>query len=194
MIVGLTGGIASGKSTVSSLFKEFGIKIVDADLTAKKISERAEVIDEIVKVFGREILSDEGNIDRAKLKEIVFSDKSKLSQLNGIIHPKVREEFKKIKENASKNDIIIFDVPLLFETGMDKICDTVVLVYVNREMQIKRMLERDGISRELAEKIIDAQMSLEEKINKSEIHIENNGTLDELREKVKDVYKVLKGE
>lgn len=194
MIVGLTGGIASGKSTVSSLFKEFGIKIVDADLTAKKISERAEVIDEIVKVFGREILSDEGNIDRAKLKEIVFSDKSKLSQLNGIIHPKVREEFKKIKENASKNDIIIFDVPLLFETGMDKICDTVVLVYVNRELQIKRMLERDGISRELAEKIIDAQMSLEEKINKSEIHIENNGTLDELREKVKDVYKVLKGE
>lgn len=194
MIVGLTGGIASGKSTVSSLFKEFGIKIVDADLTAKKISERAEVIDEVVKVFGREILSDEGNIDRAKLKEIVFSDKNKLSQLNGIIHPKVREEFKKIKENASKNDIIIFDVPLLFETGMDKICDTVVLVYVNRELQIKRMLERDGISRELAEKIIDAQMSLEEKINKSEIHIENNGTLDELREKVKDVYKVLKGE
>lgn len=192
MIAGLTGGIASGKTTVSNIFKEFGIKIADADLVAKEISERADVVKETAEIFGREILAADGKIDRAKLKEIVFSDKEKLSKLNGIIHPKVIDEFKKIKENTDKNDIIIFDVPLLFETELDKMCDTVILVYVDRDTQIKRMFERDGISEELAVKIINSQMSLEEKIAKSKICIENSGTLHELRKKVEDVYGELK--
>ena len=194
MIAGLTGGIASGKSTVSSIFRSFGVEIADADITAKKISEREDVIKEIGEVFGKEVLSEEGQVDRAKLKEIVFSDKNKLAQLNNIIHPKVLEEFKKIKENTPKNDIIIFDIPLLFEAGMDKMCDTVILVYADRETQIERIKARDGVSRELAEKIIDTQMSLEEKKAKSDIHIENNGTQEELRKKVEDIYRNLKGE
>lgn len=194
MIVGLTGGIASGKSTVSSIFRSFGVEIADADITAKKISEREDVIQEIGKIFGKDVLSAEGQIDRVKLKEVVFSDKNKLIQLNNIIHPKVMEEFKKIKENTSKNDIIIFDIPLLFEAGMDKMCDTVILVYADREMQIERIKARDGVSRELAEKIIDAQMSLEDKKEKSDIHIENNGTQEELKKKVEVIYRKLKGE
>lgn len=194
MIAGLTGGIASGKSTVSSIFRSFGVEIADADITAKKISEREDVIQEIKKIFGKDVLSAEGQIDRVKLKEVVFSDKNKLVQLNNIIHPKVMEEFKKIKENTPKNDIIIFDIPLLFEAGMDKMCDTVILVYADRETQIERIKARDGVSRELAEKIIDAQMSLEDKKEKSDIHIENNGTQEELKKKVEVIYRKLKGE
>ena len=152
------------------------------------------MIQEIEKIFGKDVLSAEGQIDRVKLKEVVFSDKNKLVQLNNIIHPKVMEEFKKIKENTPKNDIIIFDIPLLFEARMDKMCDTVILVYAGRETQIERIKARDGVSRELAEKIIDAQMSLEDKKEKSDIHIENNGTQEELKKKVEDIYRKLKGE
>lgn len=194
MIIGLTGGIASGKSTVSKIFRELGAKIVDADIKAKEISEREDVIKEIGNIFGKEVINSEGKIDRLKIKEIVFNNKEKLKKLNDLIHPKVMEEFKKIKENTGKNDIIIFDVPLLFESGMDKMCDRIILVFTDKKIQIKRMLERDGITEELAEKIINSQMSLEEKLNKSQIHLENNGTLEDLREKSETIYRELKGE
>lgn len=194
MIAGLTGGIASGKSTVSSILKELGAEIADADKIAKEISESEEVISEMTELFGRDILGNDGKLDRAEVKKIVFGDKEKLKQLNSLIHPKVIEEFKKIKENSAKNDIIIFDVPLLFEAGMNRLCDKVVLVFVDKETQIKRMFERDGIERDLAVKIINSQMSLEEKIKKSDILIENNGTLEELREKTEKIFRELKGE
>ena len=194
MIIGLTGGIASGKSTVSKIFRELGAEIIDADIKAKEISEREDVIKEIGNIFGKEVINSEGKIDRLKIKEIVFNNKEKLKKLNDLIHPKVMEEFKKIKENTGKNDIIIFDVPLLFESGMDKMCDKIILVFTDKKIQIKRMLERDGITEELAEKIINSQMSLEEKLNKSHIHLENNGTLEDLREKSETIYRELKGE
>ena len=194
MIIGLTGGIASGKSTVSKIFRELGAEIIDADIKAKEISEREDVIKEIGNIFGKEVINSEGKIDRLKIKEIVFNNKEKLKKLNDLIHPKVIEEFKKIKENTGKNDIIIFDVPLLFESGMDKMCDKIILVFTDKKIQIKRMLERDGITEELAEKIINSQMSLEEKLNKSQIHLENNGTLEDLREKSETIYRELKGE
>lgn len=194
MIIGLTGGIASGKSTVSKIFRELGAEIIDADIKAKEISEREDVIKEIGNIFGKEVINSEGKIDRLKIKEIVFNNKEKLKKLNDSIHPKVMEEFKKIKENTGKNDIIIFDVPLLFESGMDKMCDKIILVFTDKKIQIKRMLERDGITEELAEKIINSQMSLEEKLNKSQIYLENNGTLEDLREKSETIYRELKGE
>ena len=194
MIVGLTGGIASGKSTVSKMFKELGAEIIDADIKAKEISQREDVVSEMKNIFGNKILNENGKIDRNKIKEIVFSDKEKLKMLNNLIHPKVMEEFEKIKENADKNDIIIFDIPLLFETGMDKMCDKIMLVFVDINTQIKRMIERDNITEELAVKIINSQMSLDEKLKKSEIHIENNGTLENLREKAENIYRELKGE
>lgn len=194
MIVGLTGGIASGKSTVSNIFRELGIEIIDADIKAKEISERKDVINEIENIFGKDVININGQIDRIKLKEIVFGNKEKLKKLNDVFHPKVMAEFKKIKENNDKNDIIIFDVPLLFETEMDKICDKVIVVYTDEITQIKRMIERDNITEELARKIINSQMSLKEKLEKSQIHIENNGTLENLKEKIKNIYKELKGE
>ena len=189
MILGLTGGIASGKSTVSNIFKKYGIYIVDADKIAKELGNRKDVIDEIGEKISKTVINKNGSVDRAKLKEIVFSDKSKLEILNKIYHPKIREEFKKIKLNSSKNDIIIFDVPLLFETGMYTLCDKKILVYVNEDIQIERLIARDGITKELAKKIIDSQMSLDEKKSKSDILIENNDSLEELEKKVEMVYK-----
>lgn len=194
MIIGLTGGIASGKSTVSKILKELGAIIVDADIKAKEISEREDVIIEAKNIFGNDIIDNNGKIDRVKLKEIVFSNKEKLKELNNLIHPKVVNEFKKIKESSNKNDIIIFDVPLLFETGMDKMCEKIILVFADKDTQIKRMIERDNIDKKLAEKIINSQMSLEEKLKKSQIHIENNGTLEDLKKKAENIYRELKGE
>ena len=189
MIVGLTGGIASGKSTVSNILKKFDIYIADADKIAKDLGNREDVIKEIQEKISKDILDDKNNIDRAKLKNIVFSDKTKLKVLNSIFHPKIKEELKKIKLNSSKNDIIIFDVPLLFETDIYKMCDKNILVYVDEEIQIQRLILRDKITRELAKKIIDSQMSLEEKKLKSDILIENNGTISELEEKIEIIYK-----
>ena len=189
MILGLTGGIASGKSTVSNIFKKYGIYIADADKIAKELGNRKDVIDEIGEKISKTVIDKNGSVDRAKLKEIVFSDKSKLEILNKIYHPKIREEFKKIKLNSSKNDIIIFDVPLLFETGMYTLCDKNILVYVNEDIQIERLIARDGITKELSKKIIDSQMSLDEKKSKSDILIENNDSLEELEKKVEMVYK-----
>lgn len=192
MIVGLTGGIASGKSTVSNIFRKFGLKIIDADKVAKEISQREDVEREIKNFFGPVIIKKDNQVDRAKLKEIVFSDEKKLKVLNSMIHPKIIFEFKKIKEKSDKNDIIIFDVPLLFEVGMDKLCDKIILVFINREEQVRRIQERDKISKELCEKIIDAQLNLEEKIAKADIIIDNNGSLEELKIKVNNVYQELK--
>ena len=189
MILGLTGGIASGKSTVSNIFRKYGIHIADADKIAKELGNRKDVINEIGEKISKIVIDKNGNVNRAKLKDIVFSDKSKLEILNKIYHPKIREEFKKIKLNSSKNDIIIFDVPLLFETGMYTLCDKKILVYVNEDIQIERLIARDGITKELAKKIIDSQMSLDEKKSKSDILIENNGSLEELEKKVEMVYK-----
>lgn len=185
MIIGLTGGIASGKSTVSNYLKNKNYKIFDADLIAKEISQKNEVEKEILENFGISILDEKTNkIDRKKLKKIVFEDEKKLKILNNIIHPKVYEFFENIKLEDKlgnkKKEIIIFDVPLLFESNMDKLCDKIILVISNNEIKINRIMKRDNIDEILAKKIISAQMSDVEKIKKADIIIENNGSLEDL--------------
>ncbi|BEO90496.1 dephospho-CoA kinase [Fusobacterium animalis] len=183
MIIGLTGGIASGKSTVSKYLAEKGFKVYDADKIAKNISEEKYVQEEIIATFGDKILDRNGNVDRKKLKEIVFENKDKLKKLNGIIHPKVIDFYKKLKEKNT-NEMIIFDVPLLFESGLDKFCDKILVVISDYEIQLNRIIERDKIDRELAEKIVKAQLSNEERIKKADVVIENNSNLEDLFEKV----------
>ena len=183
MIIGLTGGIASGKSTVSKYLAEKGFKVYDADKIAKDISGKKSVQEEIILTFGNEILDENGNVDRKKLKEIVFGDKEKLKQLNAIIHPKVIDFYKELKEKNT-DKIIIFDVPLLFESGIDKFCDKILVVISDYEIQLDRIVERDKIDRELAEKIIKSQLSNEERIKKADVVIENNSSLEDLFEKV----------
>ena len=183
MIVGLTGGIASGKSTVSKYLVEKGFKVYDADKIAKDISEKKLVQKEIILNFGDKILTEDGKVDRKKLKEIVFADKDKLKKLNAIIHPKVIDFYRELKEKNT-DETIIFDVPLLFESGIDKFCDKILVVISDYDVQLNRIIERDNIDKELASKIIKSQISNEERIKKADIVIENNTSLEELYEKV----------
>ena len=127
-------------------------EVQDADKIAKDISEKISVQKEIVLNFGDKILTEEGKVDRKKLKEIVFADKDKLKKLNGIIHPKVIDFYKELKEKNT-DETIIFDVPLLFESGIDKFCDKILIVISDYDVQLNRIIERDNIDRELASKI-----------------------------------------
>lgn len=192
MIVGLTGGIASGKSTVSNLFRKCGIEIVDADKVAKEVSEKKESIEKISSIFGKDILDSDGKIIREKLREKAFKNRELLQELNKIIHPQVMEYFKRKKEKNSKDEILIFDIPLLYEAKMEYLCDKIIVVGVDTQKQIRRVVARDGSSEELAKKIISNQMSLDEKIKKADIVIMNDGTLEELEEKVMKIYRELK--
>lgn len=192
MIVGLTGGIASGKSTVSNLFKKYGIEIVDADKVAKEVSEKKESIEKISNIFGKDILASDGKIIREKLREKAFKNRELLQELNKIIHPQVMEYFKRKKEENSKDEILIFDIPLLYEAKMEYLCDKIIVVGVDVQKQIRRVVARDGSSENLAKKIISNQMPLDEKIKKADIVIMNDGTLDELEAKVMKIYRELK--
>lgn len=188
MIVGLTGGIASGKSTVSNFFKKLGLEVLDADKIVKEVSQKKDTINRIVKVFGKNILDDNGKIIREKLREEAFENRELLNKLNEIIHPQVIEIFVKKKEETSEGSIVIFDIPLLYEAEMENLCDKIIVVYIKREQQIERVIERDKNTRELAEKIIDAQMPLEEKAKRADIVINNNSTLEDLKNQVNVIY------
>ena len=192
MIVVLKGGIASGKSTVSNLFRKYGIEIVDADKVAKEVSEKKESIEKISNIFGKDILDSDGKIVREKLREKAFKNRELLQELNKIIHPQVMEYFKRKKEENSKDEILIFDIPLLYEAKMEYLCDKIIVVGVDVQKQIRRVVARDGSSEELAKKIIFNQMPLDEKIKKADIVIMNDGTLDELEAKVMKIYRELK--
>lgn len=192
MILGLTGNIGSGKSTVSSFFLEMGYKIFDADIIAKNILESEEIKNEIENIFGKEYITDTFEIDKKKLKEEVFSNKEKLKKLNALIHPKVREKFEKVKkEFEKKNELIIFDIPLLFEANFDDLCDKILVVDIEPSIQIERIKNRDSLDREMIEKIINNQMKREEKNSRGDIIVKNNGTVDELEEKIKEIIKIL---
>lgn len=187
MILGLTGGIACGKTTISIIFKKLGIKVIDADKVAREVIELPEIVNQIKKNYGDEVFIN-GKLDRKKLREIIFNDKEKIMKLNSIIHPKVIDIFKEeYNKNKFSDEIIVFDIPLLFEVGLEKYCNKTIVVYVNEEIQIKRVMERDNSSRELAKKIIDAQMDLFEKVKMADYAIENNSTVNELEKKVKNI-------
>lgn len=193
MILGLTGNIGSGKSTVSNFLLDMGIKIFDADIIARNILNSDYMLKEISDTFGSEFITLDKLVDKKKLKEEVFTDKKKLEKLNSLIHPKVKLEFKKIKDEYSKKkEIIVFDIPLLFEVKLDKLCDLNIVVDIEPEIQIKRIKERDFLCEELICKIIESQMKREDKNKLADIVIENNGTIDELENKVKEIIKNIK--
>ncbi len=191
MILGLTGGIASGKTTVSRIFKELGIKVVDADKIARDVSEQDDIVKRLLDTFGEEILI--GNkIDRKKLREIIFRDKHNVEKINRIIHPRVIEVFQGERDRVKKDEIIIFDIPLLFESGLEYLCDEILVVATDKELQIKRIIGRDKTSREDALKIISHQMDADKKIELANYVIYNNRGLDELREEVKKFHERVK--
>jgi len=194
--VGLTGGIASGKSTVSQILKEAGAFIVDADAIAHDLLERkGPVYRLILNAFGTNILGKEGQIDRKKLGEIVFRDAKKLMTLNQIVHPLVFEVAERERGMIVAQDphaVIVFDAPLLIETRAHKKVDMVILVYVDKETQIRRLCERDGLSREGAEARLKMQMSLDEKHAYANEIIDNRRSFQEVQEEVIRIYGMIR--
>ncbi|MDH6426300.1 dephospho-CoA kinase [Paenibacillus sp. FSL R5-0636] len=181
MIIGLTGGIASGKSTVSALLVNKGARLVDADVIAREVMLPGhEVLAAAAKQFGKEILFPDGTLNRAKLGEIVFQDPVALQTLNNLTHPAIRQEIKDrmySMEQEEPKRLIIVDIPLLFESGLETLFHEIVVVYVPREMQIARLMERNRLSLEEAEARLNAQMDIEQKRNKADYIIDNSGDL-----------------
>jgi len=192
-VIGLTGGIASGKSTVTALLKEKGAVIIDADKIAREIMSKGEPAwFEVLNYFGDEILNnDRSDIDRKKLAHIVFSDKAKLEVLNNITHPKIIEEIKRQVEEYKKagKKIIVIDAALLIETGLDKIADEVWVVAANEDIQLQRLMAREkDITKDEALKRIKSQMPLAEKLKFADRVIDNNSSIEETKKQVDKMW------
>ncbi|KAL9228176.1 hypothetical protein vseg_003784 [Gypsophila vaccaria] len=193
-IVGLTGGISSGKSTVSNLFKAHSIPVVDADLVARDALKKGTGgWKKVVKAFGDEILQPDGEVDRPKLGRIVFSDPDKRQLLNRLLAPHISsgiiQEILKLWLKGHK--VIVLDIPLLFEAKMDKWTKPIIVVWVDSETQLKRLVARDRITDEEAHHKINAQMPLDLKRSKADIVIDNTGSLDDLNEQFQNVLRVV---
>lgn len=182
-IIGLTGGIASGKSTVSRALRELGAFIIDADEVAHAIQEPGKPAwEDIVEHFGSGLLNPDHTINRDKLGAIVFNDPKRLQELNQITHPRIMEQIRLTLQNIKSRqpDAVVFlEVPLLYETHIERICDEVWVVWVDEETEIQRLMNRDGLSREDAIKRIDAQMPLDEKARRADFVIDNRFSIEE---------------
>ncbi|KAJ2494213.1 Dephospho-CoA kinase [Coemansia sp. RSA 2052] len=191
LIVGLTGGIATGKSTVSQALKARGVPVIDADVIAHQIMEPGEVsYNLILKQFGHAVLqTDSKAIDRAKLGSIIFNDPLKRQALNQCTHPYVRRRilYQLLGCYVRGYAMCVLDVPLLYESGMDRMCGKVVVVSCSGDRQIARLMDRNGFSKEEAESRIKSQMSLEDKERRATGVLDNNGGLAELEAQVDDL-------
>jgi dephospho-CoA kinase len=194
-LIGLTGGIASGKSTVAAILRRLGVAIVNADeLSREVVQPGTPGWKEIVDTFGTEILQPDGTVDRQRLRKIIFSDPAARKKLEAVIHPRVRAlAQQRFQEHAAAGfEIVVYEVPLLFESNLQNSLRPVVLVATNVETQKNRLQDRDHLAESEAEKHITAQMSLEEKRRLADYVIENDGTLDELERRVRAVLEEIK--
>jgi len=192
-VIGITGGIATGKSIVEKILENLGAKVIDADKVVHKLLSDENVKNEIKQYFP-DAFDNEENIDRKKLASIVFNDYEKKRVLENILHPKVSQGIDKwteINKKENSEQVLFVSVPLMIETGSYKKYDKVVLVYAPRELQIKRLIENKGYSYEEALARINAQTDIEEKRKYADYIIENTGTIQELEEKVKQLYEIL---
>lgn len=195
LVVGLTGGIASGKSTVSGFFQDAGAAIVDADVAARQVvAPGMPAWQEIKSVFGEKVVRPDGTLDRALLGDLVFKDEQLRCQLEAIIHPQVLQvmdlEVSRLSRSSTVR-LIIKDIPLLFEAGMTDGLAEIIVVYVPAELQLKRLIERDGLDVEAARSRIDAQMPMEEKRRLGTLVIDNSGDLDQTESQVMHIYHTL---
>lgn len=176
--IGLTGGIATGKSTVSAMLLDRGAIIIDADLIAREVMQPGHaVLQQVVDVFGQEILLKNGELDRKKLGSLVFGKAAAREKLNQITHPAIRSEIKDRQAlylTQHPNRLIVSDIPLLYELQMEKMFDAVMVVYVPKQIQIQRLMDRDGLLRNEAEKRLAAQMDIEIKKERADILIDNS--------------------
>jgi dephospho-CoA kinase len=187
--VGLTGGVASGKSTVSAILEDLGAVVIDADQLAREVVARGTPgLDAVVEEFGRELLTAEGDLDRPAMAKRVFADDAARRRLEGVIHPLVFEEIQKLEAAAPPDAIVVHDIPLLAESGRADTFDAVVVVDAPEETQVERMLRERDWTREEAESRIGAQASRDERLAIATYVIDNGGDLDDLRRQVEEVY------
>ena len=194
MRVGLTGGVASGKSTVSAILAELGAVVIDADVLAREVvAPGTDGLAEVVEAFGSDVLAPDGGLDRAALGAIVFGDEPKRRVLEGIIHPRVRARAAEIEATAPPGAVVVHDIPLLTETGQAASFDAVVVVDVPVDTQVARMVGQRGLTRAEAEARVAAQASREERLAVATHVVDNTGTLEELRARVAEVLTELAG-
>ena len=199
VVIGLTGGIGTGKSTVSQILKEKNFPVIDLDIISHEVIKFPKVVEKIVENFGKEVLeyNNTGNwiISREKLGRVIFGNREKRLILNSIMHPEIlRIMREKILECKKENKIIFVEIQLLFEVQWEKEFDYILLVSAEKETQIKRILFRDNRSKEEALSIINSQMSLDEKKKRSDYVIENDGNIQDLEKKVDDFLKKIEFE
>jgi len=189
-IIGLTGGIGSGKTTVAKYFASKGIPVYIADDAAKKIMDDNKVVQEVQTIFPENVVLKNGLLDRNAIRELVFKDKTKLEQLNKVVHPKVKLDFENWLKLNKKAPFIIKEVAILFETNGQKYCDATILVTAPLEIRVKRVLERDATTRENVLQIINNQLAEEEKIKLATYIIENEN-LNNTYKKVDNLIEIL---
>ncbi len=196
VFAGLTGGIATGKSLVSAMFRALGSFIIDADVIAHEIvKHELPAWKEIVEAFGRGILLPDGNINRQMLGSIVFQDAAKRTILNSIMHPKILEEAADLKKKIVEvypHAVVILDAALLIETGAYEMVDIVILVYVNEELQISRLMNRNNLSREEALERINTQMPVTEKKKYADYIIDTSISEEDVEKQVRYIFEMLK--
>ena len=196
LIVGLTGGVASGKTAVSRVLREEGAYIIDADQIARElVLPHKPAWNELVRAFGKEILQEDGSIHRRKLADKVFTDPEQRKVLNQILHPRIKEEMdRRTKEIGQKDPeaIVVIDAPLLVELGVYRKVDQLIVITSTQMQQMERLKERDGRSPEEALRLFSSQMPVEEKVKLADFVIRNEGSLEETKKRAKEVFKELK--
>ncbi|MGM0370821.1 MAG: dephospho-CoA kinase [Bacillota bacterium] len=194
MKIGLTGGIASGKSTVTGILDSLGAKIIDADKIAHQLMKPEKKLwTRIVDSFGEEILQSNGTIDRNKLGTIIFNNRQEKEKLDQISHPIIISEIKsQLKKMTPTEEIIVVDIPLLVEADLMDLFQEVWLVYITKEQQINRLMERSQIDREAALARIESQMPLSDKKKYADRIIDNNGSISQLEQRVKKLWEEIK--
>lgn len=194
-VVGLTGGIASGKSTVSKILAQVGFPVIDADLVAHQLQHPGQSgFEKLVNQFGQTIISGNGRLDRSQLGKLAFQDPAARQQLNQVMQPLIREQIMEQVATFKRTRIpvVILDVPLLFEQHYDDDCDLTVVVAVNRSTQLRRLMDRNGYDRPAALQRIDSQMPLGRKTDLADVVIDNNGDYHQLYQQVDQLVKRLR--
>lgn len=194
MIIGLTGGPATGKSLVTTELKRLGAAVVDADVISRQITQKgAPAYAEICREFGPGILLKDGSLDRKALGRLIFADDKKRKRLNEITHPRIRAQIRREVEAFKKESkLVVVDAPLLFEAGLDTEMDFVIVVYADEERQVERLATRDALGTVEARRIIAAQMPIDEKVKKADYTIDNNGDQGAALKKAGELYEKLK--
>ena len=186
--IGLTGGIASGKSTVADMFSKLGVEIVDTDAIAHDLTAAdGAAIDALVQIFGSECLTADGALDRPRMRRRVFANPDERKRLEAILHPLIRAEAL-ARADASKAAYVIFVVPLLFETGFDRLVDRTVVVDCPKKLQIERLVARDGVDETAARSVIDAQMDRAERVARADDNIDSSQNLDVTQAQVAELH------